>query len=146
MRKARQQAEIIAGLDVAQGDRAQAVIAESQGNDALAIKDYEEAIAKAPRDVRMRAELGALYSQAGRPGQACVMFRQALALEPFDLSAVTGLARAARKAGDTADLKAAAAALQNVVGRVSKDTAKLLRRQYLEIRRQIDPQSAAASG
>lgn len=142
LEKARQQAEIIATLDVAHGDRAKAVIAESQGNDVLAIKDYEEAIAKAPRDVRMRVELGALYSQAGRPGQACVMYRQSLALDPFDLAAITGLAGAARKAGDTADLKAAAAALQKVVGRVSKDTAKLLRRQYSKIQRQINLQSA----
>jgi rhomboid protease GluP len=68
--------------------------------DTLAVKRWQEAIRRAPLDERPHEELGWLYLEQGRNGEAIGEYSQALRLDPASEEAHLGLAAAYRKSGE----------------------------------------------
>jgi tetratricopeptide (TPR) repeat protein len=62
----------------------------------IAIQDYEEAIALAPKDANLHVELGVVLTKTGRLPDSIAMFQEALRLAPRNLAAELGLSRAYR--------------------------------------------------
>lgn len=67
-----------------------------------AIVDLEGAVALAPRDARLRNEIGILYADAGDRARAMDSFRQAVALDPAYARAWNNMGNAERALGNLA--------------------------------------------
>ncbi len=74
----------------------QALAALVSGQWDAAVRDYEKAIALAPKDASLRVELGVVLTKTGRLPDSIATFQEALRLAPHNLAAELGLARAYR--------------------------------------------------
>ena len=78
----------------------QAALAAGKAQDA--IDSFEAALASDPRNVAAFAGIAAAYEKLGLPGKAVKYYREALALNPSDISALEGQGRALVARGATA--------------------------------------------
>lgn len=78
----------------------QAALAAGKSQDA--IDSFEAALASDPRNVAAFAGIAAAYEKLGLPGKAVKYYREALALNPSDISALEGQGRALVARGATA--------------------------------------------
>lgn len=81
----------------------EAVEAQQRGDDALAIRKYQELLKLRPDVVEVRANLGAALAHAGRLDQAIVEYRAALKQAPTNTALRFNLALAYYKKGDVSN-------------------------------------------
>jgi len=92
----------------------------AQGADAWTVASYRQAIQLDPVNPNLRIALGGVYYGAKNYDEAARLFAEAVNLKPNHANAHYNLAVALREKGD---LPRAAAAMQNVVNLVQKDSA-----------------------
>ncbi|HXN49420.1 MAG TPA: tetratricopeptide repeat protein [Bryobacteraceae bacterium] len=78
----------------------EAAEAQQRGDDALAVRDYQELVKLRPDMLAVRANLGAALAHLGRYEEAIAQYRAALALAPGHLGLRLNLALAYYKKGD----------------------------------------------
>jgi tetratricopeptide (TPR) repeat protein len=98
---------------------ADAVAAQQRGDDALAIRDYQELIRQYPNVPQVRANLGAALAHAGRYGEAIEQYRAVLEQDSANAQVRLNLALAYYKKGD---FTGAAAQLTTLHGESPGDT------------------------
>lgn len=82
------------------GDAGRAALAK--GDASTAIDNFEAALASDPKNVGAFTGIAASYQKLGLPGKAVKYYREALVLNPSDLSALEGQGRAFVSRGATA--------------------------------------------
>jgi tetratricopeptide (TPR) repeat protein len=77
-------------------------VALAQGDANTAIDNFEAALASDPKNVSAFTGIAASYEKLGLPGKAVKYYREALVLNPSDLTALEGQGRAYVSRGATA--------------------------------------------